>query len=258
MKTANHQRMGGFTLIEIIMAMGIFGLVLVAIYASWTAILKASKTGLEAAAQAQRERVAIRTIEEALTSSRSFAADLQHYGFVAENGSEATLSFVARLPKSFPRSGKFGDLDVRRVIFSVENGHDSTRQLVLRQSPILMEFDQDEQEHPLVLAKNVKELLLEFWDTRTGDWVEEWKQTNSLPRLMKVTLRLTSPNQGYGYSQTHEEVTRMVALPSIMVPAAWQVPNLSGAGGPPPPNVPPGIVPPPNQQRGRGSNRMNP
>jgi general secretion pathway protein J len=257
MKMFNYRRDAGFTLIEILLAMAIFGLVLTAIYASWTAILRASKVGLEAASEAQRERVAIRTIEEALTASRSFAADLPHYGFVAENGSEAVLSFVARLPKSFPRSGKFGDLDVRRVSFSVESGQDSSRQLVLRQTPIFMDFDEDEKEHPLVLAKYVKELQLGFWDTRTGDWADEWNQTNSLPRLMKITLRLTSPNQGYGYSQTREEVTRLVSLPSITVPVVWQMPNLAGSGAPPPPNVTPGIVPPTNPLQGPGSGKLN-
>jgi general secretion pathway protein J len=232
MKTMNHRRVDGFTLIEILVALAIFGLVVTAIYSGWMAILRASRTGLEAAAQAQRERIAIHTIEEALTSARSFAADLQHYGFVGQNGSEATLSFVAQLPKSFPRSGRFGDFDVRRVIFSVESGQDSQRQLVLRQSPILMEFDQDEREHPLVLAKNVKELGLEFWNAAANEWTEEWNQTNSLPKMVKVTLRLTPPNQRYYSSRVQEEITRIVALPAVTVPANWQTPPRTGAGQP--------------------------
>jgi len=240
--TACRQR-DGFTLVEILVALAIFGLVLTAIYASWTAILKASRVGLEAAAQAQRERIAIQTIEEALTAARSFAADLQHYGFVAENGSDAMLSFVARLPSSFPRGGRFGDFDVRRVAFSLESGQDSQRQLVMRQSPILMEFDEDENLHPLVLAKNVKELLFEFWDVRTGDWVEEWKQTNSLPKLVKVTLRLEDPNRRYSYSAQQEEIARIISIPSTMVPTALQVPNLPPVGAQPPGNAP-GIVQP--------------
>ena len=36
-----------FTLVEILISIGILGLVLVAIYSSWTAILRASKVGLE-------------------------------------------------------------------------------------------------------------------------------------------------------------------------------------------------------------------
>jgi type II secretion system protein J len=232
MKVARHQPAVGVTLIEILVALAIFGLVVTAMYSGWMAILRASKTGLEAAAQAQRERVAIRTIEEALTASRSFASDLQHYGFVGENGSEAALSFVARLQKSFPRSGKFGDFDVRRVTFSVERGPNSENLLVLRQSPILMEFDEDEKEHPLVLAKNVKELVFEFWNPARNEWVDEWTQTNSLPKMVKVMLRLTSPNQRYNSSRTEEEITRIVALPSITVPANWQLPTTRPGGKP--------------------------
>jgi len=232
MKGFSHRRHAGFTLIEILVALAIFGLVVTAIYSGWMSILRASKVGLEAAAQAQRERVAIHTFEEALTSARSFARGLQYYGFVGENGSEAMLSFVARLPKSFPRGGKFGDLDVRRVSFSVESGPESQQELVLRQSPILMELDRDEKEHPLVLAKNVKELLLEFWDPNRNEWIEEWNQTNQLPKMVKVTLRLASPNQRYVSSQFREEITRIVALPSVMVPAALQTPPRLGGGRP--------------------------
>jgi len=213
----------GFTLIEILVALAIFGLVVTAMYSGWMAILRSSKIGLEAAAQAQRERVAIRTIEEALTEARSFQADLRHYAFVGENGDQAVLSFVARLQKSFPRSGKFGDFDVRRVTFSVEQGPNFENLLLLRQSPILMEFDEDEKEHPLVLAKNVKEMVLEFWNPNRGEWADDWTQTNSLPKMVKVTLQFTSPNQRYGSSRVDQEITRIVALPSITVPVNWQM-----------------------------------
>ena len=235
MKPASPTRAGGFTLIEIMMAMAIFGLVLTAIYSTWTLILKSSKLGMAAAAQVQRERISVRMIEDALVSTRSFAVDLQHYSFVAENGDEATLSFVARLSKSFPRSGKFGDFDVRRVTFSVESKLGSERELVLRQNPILMDVDVDEKEHPLVLAKGVNKLLFEFWDVRLNDWVDEWKQTNQLPKLVKVTVQFAEPNQHGSYSQRKEEVTRIVALPSITVPANWQMPGVPGVPGMPPP-----------------------
>ncbi|HEU0039409.1 MAG TPA: prepilin-type N-terminal cleavage/methylation domain-containing protein [Verrucomicrobiae bacterium] len=234
MKTTKHGRSGGFTLIEIMMAMAIFALVLTAIYAVWTLILKSSKLGMAAAAQVQRERISVRVIEDALISTRSFAADLQHYAFIAENGDEATLSFVARLPKSFPRSGKFGDFDVRRLTFSVESRLGSGRQLVLRQNPILMDVDVDEKEHPLVLAKGVNKLLFEFWDVRLNDWVDEWTQTNQLPKLVKVTVQFVEPNQHGSYSQRKEEVTRIVALPSITVPANLQMPGVPGRPPPPP------------------------
>ena len=181
MKSRRQPFVHGFTLVEILMAMAIFGLVLAAIYATWTLILKSKMIGEAATAQIQRERISVRVIEEALMSTRSFAADLEHYAFVAENGENASLSFVARLPKSFPRSGRFGDFDVRRVTFSVESGRNyGERELVMRQQPILMDLDEDEENYPLVLAKGVKEMTFQFWDTRLSEWADEWTQTNQL------------------------------------------------------------------------------
>jgi len=237
MKTNRLSRERAFTLVEILMAMAIFALVLTAIYATWTALLRGSRVGLEAAAQVQRERIAVHTIEQALTASFACQADgrqIQYYGIIAENGSDAKLSFVARLPKSFPRSGRFGDLDVRRIEFAVEPGPESSRELVMRQCPILMDFDEDEKNHPLVLAKNVKELALEYWDSRTGDWTDAWQQTgtNQLPKMVKVTLKLLPPGSRYSYSSAkEEEVTRVVAMPSVGVPLNLRRPNLGG--GPP-------------------------
>ncbi len=232
-------------------AIGIFSLILAAIYSSWTAILRASKTGLEAAASVQRARITIRVLEDSLGSAQSYAATLPYYYFIAENGSDAMLSFVARLSQSFPRSGKFGDLDTRRVTFSVEAAPDGGRQLVLRQSPLVMEPDTDEKDHPIVLAKNVKGFEMQFWDTNKNppDWVDEWKEakTNQLPRLVMITLRLADNPHS---SQITEEITRIINIPAMTVPPAWQVPRGMGGGplNPNQPNQPPNQpFTPPNQ-----------
>lgn len=214
-------------------------MVLAAIYSTWTAILRSRKVGLDAAAAVQRARITGRTIEETLGSVQSFAANNNYYAFVAENGSDATLSFVSRLSPSFPRSGKFAGLDVRRVTFSLESSPDGARQLVLRQTPLLMEMDKDEKNYPLVLAKNVKEFKTEFWDTRLQDWIDEWKQTNQIPALVKVTLKLADTAFS---SQVRQAVTRIVSLPSVMVQPIWQVPRiLPGVGAPGQPGGQPGM-----------------
>src|SRR5436190_2350037 len=202
-----------FTLVEILIAIGILGMVLAAIFSSWTAILRASKVGLDAAAAVQRARIVMRTLEDSLLCAQSFGGQNQrYYGFVAENGSEASLSFVSRLPESFPRNRKFGDLQVRRVTFSVESGSGSGRRLVLRQSPLLMEPDKDEEEHPLVLAHFVTEFQMEFWDLRLHEWVDEWRQTNQLPKLIKFSLKLADNENNIRRPQ--QEITRIVNLPA--------------------------------------------
>src|SRR5271170_16382 len=110
----NSKFAGAFTLIEIMVAIAIFALLVAAVYSTWVVILKSSQVGQEAAAQAQRQRIAIRTIEDSLTCIQSFQASMQYYTFVVQNGDAPSLSFTARLPDTFLRSGKFGDFDSRR------------------------------------------------------------------------------------------------------------------------------------------------
>ena len=213
--------MRGFTIIEIMTAMVIFGMVVAAIFATWSAIVRGSVSGNRAAATAQRSRVALRTIEEALGSTRSFLADVDYYTFEGENGSEPYLSFVSRLSPEFPRSGRFGEFNVRRVTFAVESGPDNDKRLVLRQNPVLMDLDEDEQNYPVVLAHDVRKFEMQFWDKQKADWLDEWTQTNQLPQMVKFTMQL-------GGDQ--DEVTRVVALPSVAVQAGWQIPGSSLGG----------------------------
>jgi prepilin-type N-terminal cleavage/methylation domain-containing protein len=230
-----HSARAGFTLVEILVAIGILGLVCSAIFSTWTAILRATKVGQDAAATVQRARIVAHVLEDSLTSAQFFTANQQYYSFVADEGS---LSFVARLSKSFPRSGKFGDLDVRRITFSIRSGAEG-HELVLQQTPLVMEMDEDEKKHPVVLAKNVQKFKAQFWDIREQDWVDEWLNTNQLPPMVKVTLQLTDkPNS----MAPPEEITRIVSLPATAVPPMWQVPR--GMGGPP--GGPPGGLQPPS------------
>jgi type II secretion system protein J len=250
MKTRVGHHLGAFTLLEIMVAMFLFAIVVAAVYSSWTAVVRGSRIGLNAAAEVQRSRVAIRTLEEALTTVRLFTADAEYYSFEAENGNKAYLSFVSYLPQSFPRSGKFGDFNVRRVTFSIEPAPDWGSQLVLRQNPMLMEMDKDEKEHPIVLAKNVKGLEMEFWDLRAGEWVDEWTQTNQLPSMVKITLQFGDRAR----AGIREQVTRIIGVPSVAVPSNWQVPGgrpgVPGAAGGGPNVLRPGM--PVNQNQGGG------
>lgn len=222
-----------FTLLELMVAVALFTLIIIGIYSSWTVILKGSRVGRDAAATVQRERITMRALEDSLLSAQMFTANANYYSFLADaDGDFASLSFVARLPKSFPRSGRFGDLNVRRVSFAVESGRDSKRQLVLRQTPLLMDpdKDKDEQENPLVLARDVNKFILEFWDTRTGDWASEWTATNQLPAMVRITLELKKSDAS---SVEPSDVTvRTVALPANAVRPDWQMPNLGAGAGP--------------------------
>jgi hypothetical protein len=201
------------------------------VYSSWIAVARGSKAGLKAAAEVQRSRMAMRTIEDALTCTRMFVADAEYYSFEGESGSQAFISFVAALPQSFPRGGRFGDFNVRRVTFGLEPGPDRGAQLVLRQIPLLMDIDEDEELHPVVLAQNVKSFELEFFDQRAGEWLDAWTQTNQLPGLVKISLEYESREIG---SEPSPGITRVVGIPSVAVPSIFQTgqPSRTPPGAP--------------------------
>jgi len=246
-----------FTLIEVMIAMTIFCLVLAAIYSSWDMIWRASRISQAAAAQVQRQRVAIHTIEDALTCIQSFQASMQYYSFVV-NEDPPQLDFTARLPDNFPRNGKFGDLNVRQLQFSLEAGPDSEKDLVLRQRPILLDLDADEQQNPLVLARNVQTFKVECWDTNQAEWTTEWDNTNSIPPLIRVNLVLGGKkNNGFGDPTPTLAVSRVIAVPSQTMSVAVQTGG-GGPGGVNPPGINPVNLVNPATPGGGPNNRGNP
>jgi hypothetical protein len=257
-----------FTILELLVAIFVFGLVLTAIYSIWVGILRGTKAALTAAAEVQRSRIAIRALEDALLTAVMFNDNMRYYGFQADtSGDMAYLSMVSRLPASFPGVGRYGQggLVVRRVTFSVESGSDGKNELVMSQAPMLLATNgTDAQPYNLALAKDVTEFTLQFYDLQKKEWMDEWRQTNQLPRLVKVTLGLGTTGSGYA-TKAHDVVTRVVALPAMPVagaqgqvapPAQPGLTNRVGQPGTvtpqpgfPQPGIQPGVRPSPFDQR---------
>lgn len=229
-----HPPQRGFTLVEILVALAILGMIISAIYATWILILRSSAMAQFVAARAQRERIAVRTVEDALICSESFQASMKYYSFIVINGEEPVLSFTARVPEVFPRNGEFGDINLRRLNFTLEQGtgEEHGKNLVLRQNPILMDMKEDEKKFPLVLARGVKTFGIDCWDTNKLDWVEQWDNTNAIPPVVRIRLQLDG--DANSADATALTVVRLVAMPCEMMPANIQQPTGGGGfpGGP--------------------------
>lgn len=220
-----------FTLIEVLLAVGIFTMVITAIYSTWTSILRASRVGNDAAVDVQRSRVASRTLQDALVSAVIFEANIGLYAFEADTSGEfAAFRFTARLPASFIGSGYFGDQRMRRVTFNVEPGDDGVGQLMLRQVPLMQTNFIPEQIHTVVLAREITSFKAEFWDARDG-WIPEWERTNRLPIQVRFQLAFGEPVER---DQPGREVTiRTIHLPATHVPGQIQVPRTARVPGAP-------------------------
>jgi hypothetical protein len=238
-------------LIEVMIAVTIFGMVLAAIYSSWALILRASRVSQTAAAQVQRERLAVHTLEDALTCIQSFQASLKYYSFVVSE-EPPELDFTARLPDGYLRGKKFGGLSVRQLQFALQAGPEGEKDLVLRQRPILLDLDEDEQQRPLVLARYVQTFKVECWDTNAADWVTVWDNTNAIPPLIRVSLVLGGNRTGFGNTAPTLAVSRVIAVPSQMMPTAAQAPT--GVGS----TLNPGLVNPNPSSPNPNPNPANP
>lgn len=206
----------GFTILELMLAIGIFMMILTAIYMTWIAILRGTKAGLQAAAEVQRSRVALRALEDAFSSAEFFHANVNRYLFFADtSGDMAAVSIAARLPAAFPGVGQYGDQVVRRVSFYTEPGKDGTENLMMTQAPILAVTNAANPAYCITLARDVTAFKLAFFDPLKGEWLDEWKYTNRLPRMVQIALGIG--RMSGSSKKAHDVVYSMVALPSVAV-----------------------------------------
>jgi type II secretion system protein J len=218
-----------FTLIELMVAIALFAGVIAAIYACWSGVLRGSQAALDAAAEVQRGRVAQRAVEDALTTAAMYGGNAGRYAFYGEmEGENGYLSFVARLPESFPGAGMFGDLTVRRVTFRMMPGTNSALDLVMTQAPYLYATNADQEPYSLVLARNVKTFALQFLNTNNvgplgrgaGEWVDTWPYTNRLPAKVQYALAFDHGHKQPGAAPY--VVSGVVAMPSAGVSEVMQ------------------------------------
>lgn len=228
-KSRERKRLA-FTLLEVMLAIAIFSMVMAAIYASWSAILQGTRSGLDAAAEVQRTRVTLRSLEDSLGAAVMYADNWRHYWILADTSGEfAGISFVARLPESFV-GGNLFDQPVRRVSFMVEDGT-----LKLAQSPLLEATEEVNKPYVINLAPNIGQFTMEFLDMRRREWVTEWVSTNQLPYQVKFTIGFADKkNPGKITSST----TRIVPINAFPI---------SRIGGAAPVTGQPGEIPQPQQ-----------
>src|SRR5262245_13814021 len=227
-----------FTLLEIMVAIGIFMLILTAIYSIWHGIIKGTRSGIKAVQEVQRSRVTMHSIEQALLCARVFTDNITNYYFYGQPNS---VEMTCRLPADFLGMG-FVDpnLRMRRVGFYTEasklGGGDD---LIMWHSPMLIDTNAPGGEpYSIVLARDVTRFDLEYVDFRKDEWITDWTYTNTMPKLIRITVGLGKSGSG---SFGQDLVSRIIAMP------AQPIGGLQGGL----PNQPiPGMVPP----GGRGGN----
>jgi type II secretory pathway component PulK len=173
----------------------------------------------------------VRTIEEVLEGAQLFEASRPLY---AIHGDAESISLVSRFPGRGPGS------PIQRVRIFLERAGRGTFDIVMEHAPYLWDITRASSER-VVLADNASLFQLEYWDRASGTW-EAQSRTTLLPSMVRVTVGTGKINRKW---ETPQELTsRIVALPSLGVPAALQAGRGLGPGGQGRTNRPPHRVGP--------------
>ena len=195
-------------------AIVIFGILMGSVFACWRNIASGIKVGEAAAASAQRARVAVHTVEQALACAQNYSYNSNYYQFVADGRSEnrCAVSFTSRLPDTFLGAGYFGNQVVRRVAFYCKPGEDSKYNLVMSQVPLL-DILEERDPYEIVLARDVTRFNLEYGPTDDPniEFSPDWVRSNTLPRMVRVTL-------GVGQSKSESMRPSTVIIRIVSIP----------------------------------------
>lgn len=209
----------GFTLLEILVASTILGVVLAALYGVFSRTLESKHLTEERAARARTARIVLLRLGEDLQVSFPFArSDSRFTGETRRTNTfpEGTLSFVAfsRLPMN--SAGHESDVSTIGYALIPDPQGPGYRQLVRQVSPDPGVVDpivaqaRGSEEYPLL--SRVRGLRFRFFDGQV--WRDEWGQNDTkgkLPRAVEATLYLEDSREEVAEFSTVVEVPLAVA-----------------------------------------------
>jgi general secretion pathway protein J len=183
-------RRAGFTLLEVLVAISLLGLLLALAYAAMRTAVQATRSGEALIARSEELRTAQTFLRRQFAGALPLTYELDPrtgIGYLLEGGSDA-LQFVAPMPGYLSRGGPH----VQRL--ALVSGRDGLR-LEFTHSQ-LNGYDPDvgigDGRDPVVLIAGIADGRFEYRerevDGTLGPWIDRWDSPHSLPVLLRLQL----------------------------------------------------------------------
>jgi prepilin-type N-terminal cleavage/methylation domain-containing protein len=217
MRRASHN---GFTLVEMMLAVTLLGLLVTVVSMTWHQGLNGWKRSSAMTEVFQRERVVLGTIAELTQSIVFYRSRGGIYDIVtAEDTEKPSISFVtgsdAMLP---PTIGSLGGL--RRVTLALLKDENGRPYLGIRNEPALAVEDPGTETPFDVLSADVTGLSIRYRNPRTQAWEEKWEQKALLPAAIEYTIT---------FGGADERTTAVTAIRQVDLPTAAYTMSTGGA-----------------------------
>ena len=218
----------GFTLLEVLLAVGILGILVTVLYGTLSAGLNSWRRGSEATEAFQRQRIVMDALTELTQSAIFFTPSASLYAFVAGKNPNLgdSISFVTASDAYLPPS-EVVSAGMRRVTISLEQDEYRRTYLAIVNEPALRPND-DKSLAPLqahVISMDVSGFSLRYRDPRDGSWSEKWEEDQLPPSAVEYTV---------AFGERGGQYPPVVATRTVDIPVAV----FAAAGGMPVPGVP--------------------
>jgi general secretion pathway protein J len=195
-------RARGFTLIEVLIAMGIVAVMAVMTIGSLSEIDRASSVAHDQEARHAAARLALRRLGRELSMaflSDNFDTRKYRDPLTLFVGREDELLFTTMSHVRLYKDAKESDQSIVEYKLDADPEHSGERALFRREKPRI----DDEPErggHRDLVADHITALRLQYWDAKRKDWVREWttrtaEHAKELPQRVRIELEMTLPDR---------------------------------------------------------------
>ena len=190
-----QERRGGFTLLELLLALSIFTLVAGMAAGSFWSITRTWNRSNELLEELHYGEFAMDQLVAALRGAAWFSSKPEAFGFWldGQGGTSSraanSISWVTSGTAFLPPDSSLKD-GLHRLAVSVEHVRGGGSGLAVRAWPHLSEEEDGKGVEPWVVAPDVRGFSCEWYDYEEDAWSQEWEETNSLPKVLRVTLTM--------------------------------------------------------------------
>src|SRR5579859_5779186 len=196
MKSRSPKRTrAGFTLLEVLLAVTILGILISAVYSTWSAALNGWRRGSDASEVFQRQRIVMETLKELTQSLVFFSASPTLYTVIGTktSGLGDSVSFVTASDSFLPPS-EASEAGLRRVTISMEQDpYRRTYLAIVNQLALRPDDTSGEQPQAHVISMDVSGFAIRYRNARDGTWNDKWDDPSVPPSALEFTVAFGEP-----------------------------------------------------------------
>lgn len=181
----------GFTLLEVLLAVAVLGMLVTAVYSTWSAALNSWRRGSEATEAFQRQRIVMDALGDLTQSTIFFQQSAALYAFVAKTnpGLGDSISFVTASDAYLPPSEAIA-AGMRRVTISLEQDQYRRTYLAIVNAPALRPNDDPSlpQLQAHVISMDVSGFSVDYLNPQDRTWSKKWEENQFPPLAVEYTV----------------------------------------------------------------------